>query len=74
MESGRSPVWRLVVFFVALAVVAGAFGALALPRLAVTAPPEQWRLAAPKAEAPVPKPHRCARLERPAPPPLDDAR
>lgn len=66
--------WRLVIFFAVLALAAGAFGALALPRLAVVAPPEQWRLAATKPAVPQPTPHRC-RHEKPATSrPIDDAR
>jgi hypothetical protein len=65
-----------VVFFAVLALAAGAFGALALPRLAVATPPEQWRLAAAQVEeqAPARKPHRCRHDGRPAPRPFDDAR
>lgn len=77
MESGRPPIWRLVVFVATLALVAGAFGAFALPRLAVVSPPEGWRLAAAKPEAPAPKPRRCKHDGRPALPmtrPFDDAR
>jgi hypothetical protein len=67
-------VWRLVLFFAVLALAAGAFGALALPRLAVVAPPEQWRLAAERPEAPPTKARRCRHEERPALRPFDDAR
>jgi hypothetical protein len=63
-----------VILFAVLALASGAFGALALPRLAVVAPPEQWQLAAAKPQAPAPKPHRCKHDERPAPRPFDDAR
>ncbi len=63
-----------MVFFAVLALAAGAFGALGLPRLAVVAPPEQWRLAAAEPETTVPRPHRC-RLERhESPRPFDYAR
>jgi hypothetical protein len=65
-----------VIFFAVLALAAGAFGAFALPRLAVATPPEQWRLAAAELEEPAPatKPRRCRHDERPAPRPFDDAR
>jgi hypothetical protein len=67
----------LVIFFAVLALAAGAFGALGLPRLAVVAPPAQWSLAASKAElpaAPVPRPHRCRHEERVKVLPFDYAR
>ena len=54
-----------MIFFAALALAAGAFGALALPRLAVDASPERWQLAAAELEAAAPKPHRCRHDERP---------
>ena len=74
MESGRPPAWRLVILFAVLALAAGAFGAFALPKLAVGAPPEQWILAAAEPEAPAPKPHRCRHDEQPPLRPFDDAR
>jgi hypothetical protein len=68
----------LVIFFVVLALTAGAFGALGLPRLAVVAPPEQWSLAASTAEVPTPapaRPHRCRHeREHVTPLPFDYAR
>jgi len=74
VESGRPPGWRLGIFFAALALAAGAFGAFGLPRLAVVAAPEQWRLAATEPEAPAPRPDRCREEERVRSRPFDDAR
>lgn len=78
MESGRPPVWRLAIVLAVLALAAGAFGALALPRLAVVAPPDQWRLAAAEPDAAPEKPRRCRKdgrsAERPALRPFDYSR
>jgi hypothetical protein len=64
-----------VIFIAVLAVAAGAFGALGLPKLAVATPPDTWQLAAAEPQAPTPgKRHRCRHDERPAPAPFDFAR
>jgi len=66
VETGRPPRWRIVTFLAALALAAGAFGALALPRLAVDDTPAQWREAA-AVDAQTKAQRKTPRVERDCP-------